>query len=531
MILRHPRASGAFGTALVLLVAAGPLPAQSVTSGAVEGTVQDRDGNPLAGVGVVVLGPGDGVVRTARTGWDGRFVFDLVPPGDYTLLAERIGLRPGRVEAVPVRPGRRIRVPVVLAAGGTPVDGVHVIRYLGPVRAGPRPGVDPLPLRLGRYPVGSGELRDLAGLESLLAPPLAVEGIPSDDGRVIVDGLAFWPARHPALPVEPFSALPLSITSIERAELVTGGGDMEWSGAGGGVLSLLSRPGGQTFAIEASGSWTGGGLVSSRHFDLSTTPHGAVRGGLIASGPVRGDAARIAVGIEAERLEAPYPGPGEREAVAAEVVAIARDSFGIELGLLGRPRLAVRERVAGFASLDWRLSNVHTLAVRSHTASLPAAGPQPGPHAAPGLSARVEASDHFTTATLSSIFRNGLSQELRLGIARSVRRYTGLDDRLPLTTIVDGALEFGTPPLLPGRFARTGLEVRQTLHVRAGEHLRQTGVGVNAAFLEDRITASGPGRVRFPDAAHFARRIGLLEAPVVDERYAEFSTTELGIFL
>ena len=39
-----------------------------------------------------------------RTGWDGRFVFDLIPPGDYTLLAERIGLnRAG--QAVPVRQG------------------------------------------------------------------------------------------------------------------------------------------------------------------------------------------------------------------------------------------------------------------------------------------------------------------------------------------------------------------------------------------------------------------------------------------
>ena len=149
-----------------------------------------------------------------------------------------------------------------------------VIRYLG--RCGPAPPGVPCRSVSGRYPVGSGEPRPGRPGEPARAP-LVVEGIPSADVRLLVDGLAIGPARHTALPVEPFSALPLSITSIERAELVTGGGDMEWSGAGGGVLSLLSRPGGQTFAIEASGSWTGGGLVSSRHFGLSTTPHGAVR--------------------------------------------------------------------------------------------------------------------------------------------------------------------------------------------------------------------------------------------------------------
>jgi TonB-dependent starch-binding outer membrane protein SusC len=64
--------------------------AQAGTSGTISGVVTGEAGQPVAGVQVTIPGRGIG----AATGTDGRYTIGRVPPGTYTLRAQRIGFAP-----------------------------------------------------------------------------------------------------------------------------------------------------------------------------------------------------------------------------------------------------------------------------------------------------------------------------------------------------------------------------------------------------------------------------------------------------
>ncbi len=64
--------------------------AQAGTSGTISGVVTGEAGQPIAGVQVMIPGRGIG----AATGTDGRYTIGRVPPGTYTLRAQRIGFAP-----------------------------------------------------------------------------------------------------------------------------------------------------------------------------------------------------------------------------------------------------------------------------------------------------------------------------------------------------------------------------------------------------------------------------------------------------
>ena len=53
------------------------------TTGSIEGTVKDPQGNLVAGVPVTVTGVTVGFTRSTTSGTDGRFVITQIPPGIY----------------------------------------------------------------------------------------------------------------------------------------------------------------------------------------------------------------------------------------------------------------------------------------------------------------------------------------------------------------------------------------------------------------------------------------------------------------
>ena len=85
-----------------LIVAAFAMSALSTAvaaqeSGQVTGVVNDPNGNPLAGVTIVL---GGSSTRDARSGSDGRFVVDAVPAGRYDLTATLEGFGPATAKVL-----------------------------------------------------------------------------------------------------------------------------------------------------------------------------------------------------------------------------------------------------------------------------------------------------------------------------------------------------------------------------------------------------------------------------------------------
>jgi hypothetical protein len=103
------------GMALVLLLSAPLLLAQSRETGAIDGSVLDKDGVPLPGVTVTVSGPSLMGTRSAVTDASGLFRFPALPPGVYAVRAELQGFKTYVQENIRLTTTVRLTVDIVMA--------------------------------------------------------------------------------------------------------------------------------------------------------------------------------------------------------------------------------------------------------------------------------------------------------------------------------------------------------------------------------------------------------------------------------
>ena len=68
--------------------------AQDASTGAVRGTVSDQAGGRIPGATVAVVNNATGLRYSKLTDIEGRFVLQLLPPGDYSGRAESPGMSP-----------------------------------------------------------------------------------------------------------------------------------------------------------------------------------------------------------------------------------------------------------------------------------------------------------------------------------------------------------------------------------------------------------------------------------------------------
>src|SRR5580765_5373626 len=70
--------------------------------GKVQGSVKDENGGAILGAQVVLRNVKTGVEVTRNSDIEGRYVFDFVDPGDYTVTAEQSGFKKAVQENVVV---------------------------------------------------------------------------------------------------------------------------------------------------------------------------------------------------------------------------------------------------------------------------------------------------------------------------------------------------------------------------------------------------------------------------------------------
>src|SRR5450830_1812005 len=101
---------------LCAMVALGAF-AQSVnfTTGSIAGKVTDTSGAPLPGVTVTTTSLDTGLTRNTYTDKDGVYDFNLLPPGNYKVVAELAGLGSVRMPKTTVLLGSTTKVDLKLA--------------------------------------------------------------------------------------------------------------------------------------------------------------------------------------------------------------------------------------------------------------------------------------------------------------------------------------------------------------------------------------------------------------------------------
>lgn len=105
------------GAILSLALGASPATAQDYR-GRIQGTVNDSSAGALPGTTVTLRNDATAVVVVHVTDADGRYIFDFIEPGMYTVVAELPGFKPTEQQNVRVQQRANLTVDLVLAVGG-----------------------------------------------------------------------------------------------------------------------------------------------------------------------------------------------------------------------------------------------------------------------------------------------------------------------------------------------------------------------------------------------------------------------------
>jgi hypothetical protein len=102
---------------VLLLLPAGRLRAQSNTAGAIAGTVLDAEGRAVPSAQVALRNPSTGFERNLTANEAGRFYFEELSPGAYTLMVGADGFAPWMAQTITVEVGRLTHIVPQLAVG------------------------------------------------------------------------------------------------------------------------------------------------------------------------------------------------------------------------------------------------------------------------------------------------------------------------------------------------------------------------------------------------------------------------------
>ncbi len=103
---------------MILLLAATAL-SQDDSTGAIRGSVFDSTGGRIHGASVALVNTATGLRYGITTGSEGRFAFDLLPPGEYSARAEAVGMSPQIAPNLRVEVGGVSDLEFKLAIAGT----------------------------------------------------------------------------------------------------------------------------------------------------------------------------------------------------------------------------------------------------------------------------------------------------------------------------------------------------------------------------------------------------------------------------
>lgn len=348
---------------------------RQVATGAVHGTVTDAStGQPIAGVTIRIRELGRREVSHA----DGAFHFDGLPPGSYTVAAERIGYAPGE-RTVRVVDGLTANAALALAPSALQLSAV-VATGTGRERGGdetyrPTTVVGGAELRRQLGATVTATVAGEPGIAMRYNGPAAsqpvIRGLGGDRVLVLEDGqrtgdIAGSAADHGVM-VEPLTA--------ERIEVVRGpAGLLYGSNALGGVINVIreevprSRPDRPSGAVSLQGESASRGFAGGASL-LSGIGGWALRGE--ASGRRAGDTRTPLGDLPSTDLASYSVGAGASRVGSGGFAGLAVRDYAMEYGVPG----TFRGRDIPGAHQGGVRIDVRRTAVRGQAAHLAGAGP------------------------------------------------------------------------------------------------------------------------------------------------------------
>jgi hypothetical protein len=224
------------GVALLLLV--HPLDAQS--TGSVGGRVRTDDGGPVSGAVVTATRSDGSIVRRDVSGVDGRYRLGLLPSGDYTLVARRLGFRPASQGGVLIEAGRSTEVDIVMRDAPTALDSVVVGAAPNAIdREDTRFGTRIDKSELSALPLGY-DFTSIIAFTPGARPDQVWGGATEQANSYVVDGVAL---NHPGVGG---ALIPLNPSWLEELEVTGLGAGAEYGNFQGGLIRAATKSGSNT---------------------------------------------------------------------------------------------------------------------------------------------------------------------------------------------------------------------------------------------------------------------------------------------
>jgi hypothetical protein len=518
-------------------MAAPPAFAQSIVRGEIEGIVRSQHGGAVSDASVLVTDVRTGNALFEDTDRDGAYRVPLLRPGEYEVRFEAMGYVPRLYQGVQVAPGQTIRLSVELEPAPPPVHIVDTVfagartssRFDG--QTGRRIGRT----EIAAFPDPRMSFGSLAARSPVLDEALGSEGLPGRHSLLVLDGLPFRPAAHPLqtsgagdLPLFPWIAL-------DHAE-VARRPDVEWAGAPGSYVSLMSRPAARETAVEFFGAGTTGALWQSEPFSGQDSPdmHSVWAGGA-AHLPMAGGNSQFFLGIEGLQSKSPHLSPLSGD-VASRFVDTGLQDEVSDPAELTAPWLGTLQSVSGLGRLDWRVADNAEVMTRVAFASQEDGGERffSGPLRY-GRTPPMKGSDLSALVAVLVDVHPRVDLEIRAGFERSNREWRGTDagggaSVFPSTRFTGAGVLLGADPGLFGSVTRTALIGEPTVHVRFSEHQLKGGLAVSVPSYEYEHVYRSQGEFLFGEPEDMTTGEGVFLRTVGAGFSRSFSAPEVGIF-
>ena len=529
---------------LLLPAASG---AQSLSQGALRGSVIEADGGPVASAALTLEDEAGGAVRRFRTDAVGHFDLSVVVPGHYALLIEKAGFQPLRQRGLLVRARQETDVRVIVTRRPPPITRVEETAVADQRFASLTPQVvEPL---LGRDLLFNGPRLDLAEAGrfggDLVTPRTSRWGLaevlgsfPQSYGRLALDGAPLRWMRHPGVETEPIGSPLIPSYLQEETHYLRASADPEVGGSIGGTVSAVSRLPTRSFRLEPFVSW-GTAPGSASELNPGDSSSRSIQAGAVVSGTLIKDRAQFLLGGSFEDLRLPSAQPwafdsarlaGAPVPLAETIGSVAQDSFGYDAGSSIRP--VVRSRRGGVGSLqtEWQLSPRHRLSTRTAVAGHEEKSPEFGQDVLSGGGGKLRSRDFLATVAVTSTGER-MANEFRVSFQTLTRDWT---DPAPATTYLvgDGA-GLGGSPAWPGKFRQTAAIFSETFHFQfgpAGQHRVKAGAAYATDLWDQAYLYGQKGIFTFGDLDAFVARRGSYFAAEAADPRTEFRINEFGLF-
>ena len=252
---------------------------------AVFGTIADSTGAVIAGAQVTVSSTGTGLKRIGLTDTKGEYYVAGLPPGMYTVRAEKEKFQTKVLEGIALNSGVAIVINMLLSIGTVPQD-VTVNADLVIDTITSTVGVSIAERRLTDLPLNGRDLFKTAILQPGVAPTpssapsllsagkagqVSINGMRPSWTNVLIDGMD---ANDPVFGFSPAGAsgLFLGLNGLTEVRILSHTFDADYGTYGGGVIEAVTKSGSNQFHGSLWELHRDASLDARNYFDLANRP-------------------------------------------------------------------------------------------------------------------------------------------------------------------------------------------------------------------------------------------------------------------